>query len=199
MKPQVVSEGDKIEYALDDAIYYEILQVIHDYGKVFEQYPSTYGGKKEEELRDHFLLVLQPRYNWMAAGEAFNKVGKTDILIRYEKTTIFIAECKFWRGCKNFLDTINQLLNYLIWRNSKAAVILFVRNKDFSSVLDTVKRTTPNHPNFIKFVNEKDETWLNYIFHINGNSNREVKLAILLFPIPSSGTGTVDDSTGNKR
>lgn len=192
LKPQVARQGSEIEYTLDETIYFEILQVIHDYGKVFEQYPSTYGGKKEEELRDHFLLVLQPLYNWMAAGEAFNKVGKTDILIRYEKTTVFIAECKFWHGCKGYIDTINQLLNYLIWRNSKAAIVLFVRNKDFSSVLDTVRKVTPTHPNFIRFVNEQDETWLNYIFHINDNSHREVKLAVLLSPVPSIGKDIVE-------
>lgn len=187
LKPQVSGHGGGVEYSLDDSIYYEILQIIHDYGKVFEQYPSTYNGKKEEELRDHFLLVLQPHYNWTATGEAFNKVGKTDILIRYEKTTVFIAECKFWHGKKGYIDTISQLLGYLTWRNSKAAVVVFVRNKDFSSVIDSVKEATATHPNFIKFVNEKDETWLNYIFHINDNPSREVKLAVLLFSIPSVG------------
>ncbi|HEU0144988.1 MAG TPA: hypothetical protein VFQ47_09405 [Nitrososphaera sp.] len=159
----------------------------NDYGKVFEQYPSTYKDKREEELRDHFLLNLQPRYKGAATGETFNKIGKTDILIRYENATVFIAECKFWRRRKGYIDTINQLLGYLIWRNSKAAVVLFVRNKDFSSVLQEVKAATPTHPNFIRFVNEQDETWLNYIFHINDNPNREVKLAVLLFHIPSIG------------
>lgn len=193
LKPQVTKQGGNIEYTLDEAMYLEILRVIHDYGRIFEQYPSTYGGKKEEELRDHFLLVLQPRYNWMAAGEAFNKVGKTDILIRYEQTTIFIAECKFWRGKKGYIDTINQLLSYLSWRNSKAAVVLFVRNNDFSSVLAAVKKATPTHPNYINFLNEQEDTWLNYIFHINDNPSREVKLAVLLFPIPAMGKASIEE------
>lgn len=185
LKPQVISNDGNVEYMLEENIYLDILQVIHDYGKSFEQYPSISKGKEEEEIRDHFLFVLQPRYNWAASGEAFNKKGKTDILIKYEKATVFIAECKFWRGQKSYLATISQLFDrYLIWRNSKAAVVIFVENKDFSSVISEVKNVTANHLNFVRFVDEKDETWLNYIFHINDNLNREVKLAVLLFHIP---------------
>jgi hypothetical protein len=185
LKPQLTDNKENVEYFLEEDIYLNILQVIHDYGVVFEQYPATYGNKEEEELRDHFLLNLQPRYNWAASGEAFNKLGKTDILIRYEKEIVFIAECKFWHGQKGYLATISQLFDrYLTWRNSKAAVIIFVKSKDFSSVINEVKNVTPNHANFVKFVNEEQETWLNYIFHINDNPSREVKLAVLLFHIP---------------
>ena len=137
------------------------------------------------KTKPHFLFVLQPRYNWTATGEAFNKLGKTDILIKYEKAIVFIAECKFWRGRKVYLATISQLFDrYLTWRNSKAAVVIFVENKDFSSAINEVKNITSNHPNFVRFVDEKEETWLNYIFHINNNPSREVKLAVLLFHIP---------------
>lgn len=187
LKPQVTNETGNIEYVLEEPTYLDILQVIHDYGKGFEQYPSLSKDKEEEEIRDHFLFVLQPRYNWSAVGEAFNKIGKTDILIRYNNAIAFIAECKFWHGQKLYFDTISQLFDrYLTWRNSKAAVILFVKNKDFSSVLGEVKKSTPNHSNFVRFVDEKDETWLNYVFHINDNPSREVKLAVLLFPIPQT-------------
>jgi len=186
LKPQISSENSGIEYTLEDAIYTDILQVIHDYGKGFEQYPSISKDKEEEEIRDHFLFVLQPRYNWAATGEAFNKLGKTDILIKYEKAIVFIAECKFWHGQKAYLTTISQLFDrYLTWRNSKAAVVIFVENKDFSSVVNEVKTMTSNHPNFVRFVDEKEETWINYIFHINENPSREVKLAVLLFHIPT--------------
>jgi hypothetical protein len=185
LKPQVTNLKGKVEYMLEETIYTDILQVIHDYGQSFERSPSKYRDKEEEDLRDHFLFVLEPRYNWTAVGEAFNKLGKTDILINFEKTTVFIAECKFWYGQQGYLNTITQLFDrYLIWRNSKAAVVIFVKNKDFSSVLREVKNVTPNHPNFVRFVDEKDETWLNYIFHINENPEREVKLAVLLFHIP---------------
>lgn len=183
-QPVVTTTGYKPDPTLNQSIYLDILQTIHDFGKVFERYPSTYRDKNEEELRDHLLFCLEPRYEGSATGETFNKQGRTDILIRYEKMNLFIAECKFWEGPRHYLDTITQLLKYLTWRDSKAAVVVFVRNKDFSSVLGTVEETTPDHSNYLGFIDKKDESWFNYRFHINDDRNREVKLAVLLFHIP---------------
>ena len=146
--------------------------------------PSTYRDKSEEDIRDHFLLFLEPNFEGSATGETFNKSGKTDILLRHEGKNIFIAECKFWRGKSSFLSTIDQLLGYLTWRDSKAAIILFVENKEFSSVLTTIKETTPNHPNYLREVGNTEETWFNLILHLEGDREREVKLAILVFHFP---------------
>jgi hypothetical protein len=57
--------------------------------------------------------------------------GKTDILIRIDGKNIFIAECKFWTGPKGFTETIDQLLGYLSWRDTKAAIVMFNRKKGF--------------------------------------------------------------------
>lgn len=183
VKPQAVS-GRNVEYVVEESVYNEILQVIHGVGKVFERLPATYVGKREEHLRDHFLLYLQPRYKGNATGETFNKRGKTDILIRHENTTVFIAECKFWKGSKAHLDTISQLLGYLTWRDSKAAVIVFVTNKNFSSILRAVEQSVSQHPNFLRLVDKKEETWFNYRFYLNGDKKREIQLAVLLFHLP---------------
>ena len=136
----------------------QILQVIHDVGKQFERLPSTYANKEEEDLRDHFLLFLEAGFEGSATGETFNKKGKTDILLRYNGQNVFIAECKFWRGEKGFLKTIDQLLEYLTWRDSKIAVMLFVPNKDFSSVVSQIEGIARNHSNYLRFVSKKDET-----------------------------------------
>ena len=185
LKPDVVEKEFVPEPTLNSDVYEDILITIFEVGKQFERLPSTYSKKDEEHLRDHFLLFLQPRYDWAATGETFNKSGKTDILIRYKNSNIFIAECKFWRGPKSYLTTITQLLGYLTWRDSKAAVIVFVKNKDFTAVLESIEKITSQHPNYLGFVNKKDISWFNYRFHINGDKNREVKIAVLLFHIPS--------------
>ncbi|KAB0300693.1 hypothetical protein F2Z80_16335 [Vibrio fortis] len=183
-KPEVNEVGYCPEPSLDQSVYNDILQMIHDVGKEFERLPSLYAQKEEEHLRDHFLMMLEPNFNGSATGETFNKTGKTDILLRHENTNVFIGECKFWKGQKSFLATISQLLGYLTWRDSKAAVIMFVPNKDFSSAVDVAKSSVNEHENFVKFVNEKDETWFNYEFHLNGDRNRTVKIAIMLYHTP---------------
>lgn len=183
-KPTVTEKGYTPEPTIDNTIYVQILKIIHDVGKQFERLPSTYSGKEEEHLRDHMLLILEPNFEGAATGETFNKSGKTDILLRHEGKNVFIAELKFWHGQKGFLDTITQLLGYLTWRDSKSAVVMFVRNKNFSTVLDTAKEAITQHPNYLGFVSEQEEGWYHYRFHINDDENREVKLSLMLFHIP---------------
>ncbi len=183
-KPAVTEKGYTPEPTIDNTIYVQILKIIHDVGKQFERMPSTYSGKEEEHLRDHILLNLEPNFEGTATGETFNKSGKTDILLRYESKNVFIAELKFWHGQKGFLDTITQLLGYLTWRDSKSAVVMFVRNKSFTTVLETVQQAIKEHPNYLGFVSEEEEGWYHYRFHINNDENREVKLSVMLFHIP---------------
>lgn len=183
-KPKVKDPVFTPEPCLEQSIYDDILKLIHDVGKEFERLPSLYADKQEEHLRDHFLMMLEPNFEGSATGETFNKTGKTDLLLKHDGSNIFIGECKFWRGAKSFLSTISQLLGYLTWRDSKAAVIMFVPNKDFSSVVSTAKEAASKHENFIKYVNERDETWLNYEFHLVGDRNRLVKLAVMFYHTP---------------
>lgn len=130
-------------------------------------------------------MTLDPNFEYgSVTGETFNKTGKTDIQLRHDSSVVFIAECKFWTGEKGFLRTIDQLLNYLTWRDTKTSVIMFVRQKDFSSILDKVENITKTHSNYIAFVSKSDENWFNYRFHLKGDKNREVKLAVQLFHIP---------------
>lgn len=185
VKPVVFEKDFKPEPALDDNNYRKILKIINDVGKNFERLPSTYKGKSEEDIRDHILLILDPNFELgSASGETFNKIGKTDILLRYESSVVFIAECKYWKGEKAFIKSIEQLLGYLTWRNSKAAIINFVQNDDFTDVLEKLKTSIKTHTNFIKEQSPNDETWFNYKFHLNGDRNRQLDLAIISFHLP---------------
>ncbi|MCG2611820.1 hypothetical protein LZZ90_09920 [Flavobacterium sp. SM15] len=185
VKPSVSNEAFKPEPTLNNEIYNQILKLINDIGKNFERLPSIYKDKGEEDLRDHIIMTLDPNFEYgSVTGETFNKTGKTDIQLRYDSSVIFIAECKFWTGEKGYLKTISQLLNYLTWRDTKASVIIFVRQKEFSSILEKVKEVTSLHDNYLGFVSKSDENWFNYRFHLNGDKNREVKLAIQLFHLP---------------
>jgi hypothetical protein len=166
--------------------YSIILERIHTTGKMLERHPATYKNKDEESLRDHFLVSLGPVVPGSATGETFNKQGKTDILIRNANSNQFIGECKFWHGEKAFLETISQLLKYLTWRDTKAAIILFVPNSDFTDVIRKMKNFVSKHPNYLKLINEKDETWFNYEFKMNEDKMRRVNVAIMLFHLPKS-------------
>lgn len=185
IKPVVRNEKYTPEPTIDESTYRKILSYINDAGKNFERMPSIYNSKEEEDLRDHILFVLDPHFeNGSATGETFNKKGKTDIQIRHNSSVVFIAECKFWKGEKSFIATIDQLMKYLTWRDTKTAIIIFVRQKDVSTVLTKIKTTAPTHSNYLGYIDQPDVNWLNYRFHINDDPNREVQLAIQVFHIP---------------
>lgn len=184
-RPQASVEAYRPEPTLDATTYEEILQVIQDTGRVFERLPSTYADKNEETLRDHLLLQLEPRFEGSSTGETFNKSGKTDILIRHEKKNVFVAECKFWKGEKAHHQTIDQILSYLTWRDSKSAIVYFVPTKEISPILKVIEESTGKHPCFVKFNGKKEESWFRFIFHLPDDSGRSIHLAILCFHIPS--------------
>jgi len=175
----------KPEPVLAMAEYEEILRIMKNMTRVMEQSPHAFVKMGEEDLRTHFLVQLNGIYEGQATGETFNFEGKTDILIRAGGKNIFIAECKFWKGEKAFLETIDQLLErYLSWRDTKAAVAVFNRNAGFSDVLDKIAAAAPNHPHCKREVGKLDESTFRYVFKQPSDANREITLTVLAFDIP---------------
>lgn len=183
-KPTIHSTVGAAVPTVDEGIYHEILQTVYDMGKVFERLPSTYAGKSEEMLRDHLILQLEPRFEGSTTGETFNKSGKTDILIRYEKNNVFVTECKFWDGKAKHLKTIDQLLSYLTWRDSKTAIICFVKRKEITPVVDEIAESTKMHPCCVRRLDTKHNSWQMFEFHLPNDPGCKVKVAILTFHIP---------------
>ena len=165
--------------------YEHILNVLDNMAHVMERSPSAFHGMDEEALRTHFLVQLNGHYEGQATGETFNYEGKTDILVRSDGKNIFIAECKFWSGAKKLSDTLNQLLGYSSWRDTKTAVIVFNRNRNFTHVLSAIPDATKSHPNFMRVLPGSTETCFRYCFAHRDDPNRELLLTILAFDVPT--------------
>jgi hypothetical protein len=163
--------------------YQSALEAIHRTGKMFERMPSTYSNKGEEDLRDHILVSLSS-LTGAVTGESFNKTGKTDILYQLNGSNELIAECKFWGGEVVFLSTLDQLLKYLTSRDRQVAVVLFVRNKDFTSVARDIPLYAARHPNYVRHISNVDGTWQNYEFTLPGDAGCKIQVAILLYHTP---------------
>ena len=174
------------EPALAVSEYENILDVMRSMVRVMEASPQAFANMKEEDLRQHFLVQLNGQYQGGATGETFNYQGKTDILIREKDRNVFIAECKFWKGPESLNRTIDQTLGYLHWRDTKAAVVLFNRNKDFTNVLALIPPTAQTHPLCKRLVRQASETEWRFVFANKDDANREVHLAILAFDIPKA-------------
>jgi len=173
------------EPMMSTGMYNDVLRVIYDSGKNMEKKPALYVGKDEEGLRDQFLFVLETRYEGTTAtGETFNRSGKTDIILKYanDASNLFVAECKFWHGASEFLAAISQLFErYLTWRDSKAALLMFVKNKDFSNVLATIRNEVKGHSLFIKESGSRGETSFSFIFCLPQDKSKHVRFEIMAF------------------
>lgn len=159
-----------------------ILNSLQTVGQMYEKLPNVTRGMDEETLRDLFLAQIQTSFKSdSATAEAFNKNGKTDILVKHEDGVLFVAECKFWRGKQMLHDAISQLLSYLTWRDTKTALLIFVRDTTMSTAIKGVKENVALHENYKSSSASKGETWFNYIFTMPNDPEREVFLAVQIF------------------
>jgi hypothetical protein len=175
----------KPEPRLELKQYDEILGTISSLAIAMERSPSAFASLGEEQLRDHLLAILNTQFEGKATGETFNKAGKTDILIRENDRSIFIAECKIWDGPKTLTQALDQILSYASWRDSKLAVILFNRRKDFSSVLGAISETTRSHPQFKRQLEYPVEGAYRFAFGQKGDASRDLTITVVAFDVPT--------------
>lgn len=172
------------EPALDAAEYEHILSVCSNMVEVMERSPTAFHGMEEEHLRSHFLVQLNGQYDGGATGETFNYDGKTDILIRYQGRVIFIAECKFWHGGVKFTETVDQLLGYTSWRDTKTSILLFNRNKDTSAVVSQIPGLLSAHPNYVRSLSYTSTTGFRAVLRHRDDPDRHLTLTVLVFDVP---------------
>ncbi|MBL1074778.1 hypothetical protein JK358_10255 [Nocardia sp. 2] len=171
------------EPALGQADYENALAVLQNMRNALERSPSTTHHLGEEQIRDLLLVSLNAQFEGKAAGEVFNGSGKTDILIRVEDRNIFIGECKIWKGPKTVTDALDQLLSYLVWRDTKAALLLFIRDSDVSTITAKAVAQVELHSNYKRRGSTAAEDRYDFVFHANGDTTREIHLALLPFLI----------------
>ena len=81
-------------------------------------------------------------------------------------------------------DTIEQLLGYLSSRDSKTAILLFNRNKNFSRVLGAIPQVAMTHPNFRGDDGKRGETGFRFRFRHKDDPAKILHLTILAFDVP---------------
>jgi hypothetical protein len=183
-RPHVAVSQFKPEPTLAQEEYDEILRIMKNMVRVMEQSPRAFEKMGEEDLRTHFLVQLNAQYERQATGETFNFQGKTDIMVRVEGRNVFIAECKFWKGERELQNTIDQLLSYLSWRDTKTAILIFNRNANFTEVLAKIGDAAPSHACFKRDLGKSDESIFRYVFHQPADTNRELLLTVMAFDVP---------------
>ena len=180
-------KADKtVAYHVNDDIYKAIINHIYKLCKDYERHESVYKGKHEEDLRDLIVPSLNSVFiGANSSAETFNRTGKTDIITKApDGSNIFIAECKIWRGEKMFLEAIDQLLGYVTWRDTKTALILFVKNSGIQDVIDKAKSTMTTHSCYVEMKGKTAESSFSYIYHTKEDSASRVAIELMIFHYP---------------
>jgi len=180
------------EPALTEAQYEDAIAVVKSTILAMERTPSVAAHKDEEQIRDLILVQLNGTFEGNATGETFVKSGKTDLLVQVEDRHVFVGECKWWTGEKAFGAAIDQLLGYLPWRDEKAALIVFIKQKDASAIVEKADGAVRNHPAFKRVGASSGDPRLrrNFILGQPDDPEREIKVAVLfavLAAAPESG------------
>lgn len=180
--PPPPKSGYKPEPGITDEDYEHILSVIRHEGRTFEATPVTFSSLDEEQLRDIILAHLNGHYQGGATGETFRRSGKTDVRIEDNNRAAFVAECKVWRGPKELTDAVGQLLNYLTWRDCKAAIVIFNKhNSGFSELLQRVPETLAANPRIRKALGQRGDGEWRFVFASAEDQAREVVVHVFLF------------------
>ncbi len=182
--PVPPKSGLRPEPGIKDETYEEILHFIRHQGRTFERTPGTFAVHDEEGLRDIILAQLNGQFEGKAAGEVFREKGKTDICIEQDDRAAFVGECKLWKGSGSVTKALNQLMGYLTWRDSKAALIVFnSKNKNFSKIVEELPGTLNYHSLFVSDLpcNERGE-W-RVVMRSAEDEGRRVTVHVFVFDL----------------
>lgn len=181
--PKVVAKPFSPEPAITDDAYQDIVRTIASFGQAAGRFPETFAPMKEEVLREFLLVILNNQFG-PAVGEMFSRQGKTDIAILHDSGPVFIAECKKWGGERALARAIDQLLSYLVWRDTKAAIVLFVTKSNPTVEIEKASRALRTHPRCKRNAPDHLDGVRSVILSHPDDSAREIEVALIVVPIP---------------
>ena len=175
-KPEIGSDPTIL-----DSAYMKILNAINTSGLGIEEAISTFSNLDEDGFRDVILNGLKTAFSsFTTVSEGFNRIGKTDILMKKNNENLFVAECKIWKGPAEVIPAIDQLMGYLTLHDQKTALIFFVQKKDFSAVLNQFPEVIKKHSKFKTYQGIKNGNRFDFEF-VQNDSKKSFRMAVFCF------------------
>lgn len=185
MRPESAAASPKPEPCLADQAFEDVLRVLIHSRNALERSPSLAQALGEDQIRDILLISLNAVFEGAATGETFNHLGRTDILVRVRDTNVFVGECKVWSTETVLTEALDdQLLRYLTWRDTKGALLLFIRNQQVAPVIDKAIDLIQQHPNYIETLpGGTHHGRHDFVLHANGDPQKKIHIAFLPFAL----------------
>ena len=130
----------------DDVVV--LVDFIEQYTRQFESTPKSYNKMSEEQLRDLLVGMMNAEYPGNTTAETFSKLGKTDISLRVDSGHVLVCECKLWSGGKAYGHALDQLFNYLTWRQNYGVLLHFCKLRGMTTAVSEAQRAMTGHTSF---------------------------------------------------
>ena len=82
------------------------------------------------------------------------------------------------------MEAIDQLLGYVTWRDTRTAIILFVKKGEISDVIEKARSAMTQHPCYVIDKGQTNESSFSYTYHINGDNQSHIALELMIFHYP---------------
>lgn len=180
-EPTLDHTTDDQSWVLDQAVYDEVVRTLVLFAAAAGRLPASAGKLSENDLRNFALLVLNANFDFTTArGEVFNGDGKTDLLLPWELGNAFIGEFKKYDGADSVNRALSQLLTYVTWADTKAALVVIIDRVNVTAALAETHRAIEQHPRHHRTIPANDpDRRRDYIVTSSRDHAREVKLAVI--------------------
>lgn len=123
-----------------ESAFKSINNTIGDAKIIMQKSKQKYIGKKEPELRDDLLDLLNMRLKVKGFGEVTRGGGRTDIAIPTSNSNIcHIYECKVGISAAKFKEALEKLFKrYIGYHEKRCGIILFNRLANFSQRVNQI-------------------------------------------------------------
>lgn len=170
---------------LNDKAFYEVLNAISKTGIQWEHAYKSFNKSDEVVLRNNLvanLRLLDTSYS--ITGESYNGEGKSDIMVMSGKEVLIVGECKFWRGEKAFLDSIDQLYSYISRHNNRMVIVIFDGSKTVRSKT-VISKIAIKHISVLRELENNEKDW--QVFEFRNPKDPEVigSLGIIRIHLPA--------------
>jgi len=91
----------------------------------------------------------------------------------------------YWPRPQTLTDALDQLLAYLTWRDTKAALVMFNRNKSFTAMVKKMGRNGYRASELQAWSDTRDRTRFRYVFASKDDPAREIILNVMAVNVPN--------------
>lgn len=174
-----------------DTLFERVVAEVRRIGHELESFTGLTNNLREEEhIRDVVIVFLRlavPECEFTA--ETLHGQGKNDIHVRYGGRVVCVIEFKQWSTERSFKDSIDQLLSYLTYRDTRAAIVLLIRRQDVGAIIDKTKQWLLGHGNCDDQDIPAGRWRSDFLYHATGDPAQPVRLVYLPFAFTTSATG----------